>query len=393
MMRDLRRRLGFGLAMASVLMTAQGAQASDAALERCVATQAKAMDFSGVVLISRGQDVTTYATGVRGGPGSPAITAHTLFDLASSGKMFTGTAVAQLVEKGMVGLDDPIGHYVDGLTPETSAVTVRQLLSHRSGLPDIFQSLKPEDQEKLEAERRITDLLPLIASAKPAFTPGTKYQYSSTGYLLLGMLIERASGLSYDAYLKQNVFGPAGMTSTTAKPSRGADYALGMTHLDPADPMASLPPPGSQQPWGRPNAPLYADSTRPRGSSAGGYYSTVGDMRRFFLALTNGTLVRPQMLQMMATAWSVARPAGDGKPESGYGFGLGINTVNGHRSIGHAGGMPGGNTATNFFPDDGVAAIVLANRDPPLAQQLYASVAPAIFDTADLNHCVMGDRQ
>jgi D-alanyl-D-alanine carboxypeptidase len=369
-----RRRLLCGLVLVGALAAVDGAQASDPALKRCIAAQAQAMDLSGAVLLARGGDVTAYVRGLRAGPGSPAITLSTRFDLASAGKMFTGAAVAQLVEERKVGLNDPIGRYVDGLAPETAAVTVSQLLSHRSGLGG--------DSAFMMA----SDLIPMLGKEKPRFPPGTKYEYANINYLLLGMIVERVSGLSYEAYLQRYVFGPAGMRSTSAKhPEK--DYAVGMTRLTPGE----MPPPPGSQPWGAANAPLSPSNVEQvPGWSAGGYFSTAGDMRRFFVALTNGTLVRPETLREMMKPWSVARPAGDGKPEADYGLGIGVSSVSGHRSIGHAGGAPGANTATYFFPDDSVAAIVLTNRDPPTAQTLYFRLAPVLFEPAELRRCASG---
>jgi CubicO group peptidase (beta-lactamase class C family) len=391
-LKNSRRRLLCGLALVGALAAAGGAQASDPALKRCIATQAQAMDFSGVVLLALGGDVTTYARGVRAGPGSPAMALDTQFDLASAGKMFTGAAVAQLVEQGKVGLDDPIGRYVKGLTPEASAATVSQLLSHRSGLGDFIGPLTPEDFRRMWADRRLSDFVGLVAQDKPAFAPGTKYQYSNTGFLLLGMLVESVSGVTYDAYLQRHVFGPAGMHATTAVPASGFAYAAPMTRYT-AEQLAGPPPaPGQAPPLSSPDAPLrrldVADG--PPGASAGGYFSTAGDMHRFLVALTNGTLVRPETLHEMLKPWSVMRPAGGGKPEVDYGFGIGVTSVAGHRSIGHPGGAQGINTAADFFPDDSAAAIVLANRDPPLAQTLYAKLAPTLFDPAELKRCIGG---
>jgi CubicO group peptidase (beta-lactamase class C family) len=369
--KNPRRRFLCGLALVGALAAADGAQASDPALKRCIAAQAEAMDLSGVVLLARGGDATTYVRGVRAGPGSPAITLNTRFNLGSVGKMFAGTAVAQLVEQGKVGLDDPIGRYVDGLAPETAVVTVSQLLSHRSGLGGDHGYMLDSDLQ--------------LRQEKPTFPPGTKFAYANQNFQLLGKLIERASGLSYDAYLQRYVFRPAAMRSTTAEPLPGADYAASMSRLAPGEDQKGPPP------WGSPNAPLIPSNVlKGLSGPAGGYFSTAEDMHRFFVALTNGTLVRPETLREMLKPWSVARPAGDGKPEVDSGLGIGISSVSGHRSIGYAGGAPGVNTATDFFPDDDAAAIVLVNRDPPIAQTLYAKLAPTLFDPEELKRCIGG---
>ena len=101
------------------------------ALRACVAARAETLDFSGAVLISRKGQTMTYARGAQS-DGAP-ITSRSRFNIGSAGKMFTAVAVGQLVEKGQIDLDAPIGRYVDGLTAEASNVTVRQLLTHSSG--------------------------------------------------------------------------------------------------------------------------------------------------------------------------------------------------------------------------------------------------------------------
>jgi len=105
--------------------------------------------------------------------------------------MFTAVAVAQLIDAGKVQLGDPIGVQVKGLTPEAAVVTIRQLLTHSSGLGNFFS---PENLPAIEKARTASDLLPLVAADKPSFAPGSRFQYSNTGFLLLGILVERISG-------------------------------------------------------------------------------------------------------------------------------------------------------------------------------------------------------
>ena len=137
------------------------------------------------------------------------------FNLGSAGKMFTGVAVGQLIDAGKVRLEDPIGAQVKGLTSEAAAVTVRQLLTHTSGLGNFFS---PENLVAIEKARTASDLLSLVASDKPSFPPGSRFQYSNTGFLLLGILVERVSGQSYGRYLDEHVFNPAGMVTTGLEP-------------------------------------------------------------------------------------------------------------------------------------------------------------------------------
>ena len=189
----------FGYAKAGAAPEAPPAS-TDTALQRCLAAKAARESFSGVISVSHhGAPVVLVAKGVLAGPGSAAITEATRFNLASMGKMFTAVATAQLVDAGKIGWDDPIGKYVTGLTPEASAVTVRQLLTHSSGLGDFF---RPQNMQAMLAAKTASDLLPLIAGDKPSFAPGSQFAYSNSGFALLGILVERVSGQTYGDYLR-----------------------------------------------------------------------------------------------------------------------------------------------------------------------------------------------
>ena len=122
------------LFLLAAAMTSAAAAQSASPLERCIAARTEQLDFSGVVSVVQANRSTTVTRGFLDGPGSPEISAGSRFNLGSAGKMFTAVAVAQLVGAGKVGLDDAIGRHVDGLAPQTAAVTVRQLMTHSSGL-------------------------------------------------------------------------------------------------------------------------------------------------------------------------------------------------------------------------------------------------------------------
>lgn len=325
---------------------------------RCMATIGQRLDFTGAALISRRGSTSLYARGLSGPPGSAPLDPGYRFNLASEGKMFTAVAVGQLMDAGWVRLDDPIGRWVGGLTPEASAVTVRQLLTHSSGLGDF---LTPENLPTIIAARGLSDLKPLIARDKPAFTPGARFSYSNSGFVLLGLLVERASGQSYGDYLRTHVFAPAGMSASGLAPGGSPPMAFGMTAMGPEGPTAVH------------RAPTL------RGGSAGGGFSTVGDMRKFFAALLAGKLVRPETARLMTSPQIVARPAEGDTPEFDYGLGFGVGRFEGHRWFGHNGGAPGANGEAATFPDDEITLIVLANRDPPLASRFFRALRAAAF--------------
>jgi CubicO group peptidase (beta-lactamase class C family) len=382
-------------------------------LEGCLSAKADQDSFSGVISVAQhGHTVATIARGVLAGAGSPSITATTRFNIGSTSKMFTAVAVGQLVDAGKVKFDEPIGTYVAGLTPEASAVTVRQLLTHSSGLGDFFQ---PQNMEAMMKARTASDILPLIAADKPAFTPGSKFAYSNSGFALLGILIERASGQTYGDYLRTHVFKRAGMINTGLDPNPLTTLAVGMTGHQPggAGPSPSgtaggrmligpdgkqlapgmAPPSGAPEgglmligPDGKPMAssgqsgqPGSAGetlqpapgATEGYGSPAGGMFSTVTDMQKFATALMSNGLTSAATTTALTSAQIIAAPATDTKPERTYGFGFSVGTEAGKKWFGHNGGTLGANAEFAVFPNQQWTLTVLSNRDPPTATNMF----------------------
>ncbi len=405
-----------------------------AALERCLGARAEQEAFSGVISVTHhGQPVVSLVKGVVAGPGSAPIGAATRFNLASMGKMFTAVAIGQLVDAGKVHWDDPVGKYVSGLTPEASIVTVRQLLTHSSGLGDFF---KPQNMDAMLKARTASDILPLIAADKPSFAPGSKFSYSNSGFALLGVVIERVSGQSYGDYLREHIFAPAGMTDTGLSPQPVATLAVGMTSLrlqpvstaaqtrqvgsagHPAQggpdegnqhdglqlqpsPGASATPPQHLMLIGPDGKPIEANTARGNptelqpapgatesfGSPAGGAYSTAADMQHFADALLQDKLVGAATRNALTSQQIVAYPASDGKPERSYGMGFGVGTEDGKRWFGHNGGTAGANAEFAEFPEDQWTLEVLSNRDPPVASTLFRYLKDLLFKPDALKAC------
>lgn len=362
-------------------------------LQQCIADEAKKSGFSGVISVVRPKGNVSFAQGAMGGKGSAPMLANAQFNIGSAGKMWTAVSIAQLVDAGKVGLDDPIGRHIDGLTKEASAVTIRQLLTHSGGMGNFFV---PENLAVMERAKSLSELKPLILAEKPMFTPGTRSQYSNSGFLLLGLIIERASGQSYADYLQKNIFAPAGMTASGVLPAGPKSRAIGMTNFPedgegpegppPAPPLA--PPPGAQpgppppgaQP-GPPPGPLrVSPEAQMTGSSAGGSYSTPSDMHRFFTALLAAKLTSPAMRDALTSRQIEMLPAKGPLPAIDYGLGFMAADYQGHGWFGHNGGLPGGNVATSVFPKDQVTALVMSNRDPPSADMMMRKVQGMLFD-------------
>jgi len=303
--------------------------------------------FSGVLLVAKnGTPVLQRSYGLANRETREPNRLGTQFNLASLGKVFTGVAVAQLVERGKVRFGDRIGRYLPELPKRIgSTVTVAELLDHTSGLGDYFG-----DPGYARLRPRLTSLrryLPLIARERLAFRPGARFSYSNSGFVLAGLVVERASGEDFYGYLRRHVWGPAGMTRTGCFPpaptrrGRAVGYTAGGVPN-----TAGLPP---------------------RGTSAGGCYSTAPDLLRFANALVHHRLLGRALTQTIATA-HVAAPCG------GYGYGFGIRPGP-PQTIWHDGGSPGVATELDVNPALGYTVVILENRDP---DQLAPAADPVL---------------
>lgn len=304
--------------------------------------------FSGAVLIARdGKPVFEEAYGFADREHHIANTLDTRFRLGSMNKMFTATAVLQLVQTGKVKLDAPLATYLPDYPNKelASKVTIHQLLTHTGGTGDIFG---PEfDAHRLEL-RTLADYVTQYGNRPLAFEPGSKWAYSNYGFILLGRLIERVSGMSYYDYVARYIYAPAGMTSSGSEPEDSVvtNRAVGYMRMRAS---TSWEPNTNTLPW--------------RGTSAGGGYSTVGDLLRFADALRQHKLLDAGYTEMLTTG-KVGTPGG-GK----YAYGFGDNTSNGLRCVGHNGGAPGMNGDLEIC-DNGYVVAVLANLDPPAAGRI-----------------------
>ena len=245
--------------------------------------QAAAGDrFSGGVLIARnGRPVFKKAYGLANKSNSSVNNIDTRFDLGSMNKMFTAVAIAQLAERGKLSFTDTVGKLLPDYpnTAVAQKVTVHHLLTHTSGMGSYFNE---KFFANLNNMKTVSDYLPLFVDDPLSFEPGTKWQYSNSGFTLLGLIIEKLSGQSYFDYVKEHIFKPAGMNNTDSyeRDMEVSNRAIGYTRM------------GDN---GRPDpaAPRRANTAmRPaKGSPAGGGYSTVEDLLKFSLALQQHKLL------------------------------------------------------------------------------------------------------
>jgi CubicO group peptidase (beta-lactamase class C family) len=314
-----------------------------------------AQAFSGTVLLAKdGKVLYTAARGLADRNNAVPMRLDTKLNLGSMNKMFTAVVVAQLVEENKLSFQDPVAKFLGGkgwTKADLSKVRVEHLLTHTSGLGSYFN----DDYQRMARQllRRVDDYKPLLADETLAFEPGTRWQYSNSGFLLLGAVIEAATGQDYFDVVRERVYKRAGMANSDAYdidlvvPSLGIGYSRERT---PAGPR-----------W-RSNTFEHVI----RGGPAGGGYSTVEDLFAFAEALRQGRLVSKAMVERLASAKPEV-----GSPEYGYGFGAGSDALG--RRTGHSGGFSGISSVLDIYLDSGWTMAVLSNVDggmQPVAQKL-----------------------
>ncbi|MDQ6892093.1 MAG: beta-lactamase family protein [Acidobacteriota bacterium] len=295
-------------------------------------------EFSGVVLLARkGVPFFQRAYGLADRERKIANTTETRFNVGSIGKAFTSAAIARLVREGRLTYTDTIRKvFPDSKIPSADRITVRQLLDMTSGLGDIFG---PEFAANPHRLRELSDYLTVFETKPLKFEPGAGREYSNAGYIVLGLMIEKITGRKYRDVVAESVFGPAGMTETglfaidEPTPRRAVGYTRRSetrSHEEAREKRGAAEASAAR----RPNT----DMSPGRGSSAGGSYSTAGDLLKFANALAGGKIA-------LAT-------------QNGAGGNLGI-----------AGGAPGCNAILEADTEKGYTIVVLVNDDPPLAER------------------------
>jgi CubicO group peptidase (beta-lactamase class C family) len=265
-------------------------------------------------------------------------TPTTKFRLGSITKQFTAASILLLEERGKLKVEDPVKKYMPNAPAAWDKITIFHLLTHTSGIPS-FTGFS--DYESHEAQAMTPGKLVEWFRDKPLeFEPGTKWNYSNSGYVLLGYLIEKISGQSYSDFVQQNIFTPLGMkdsgydSNSAIIAHRAAGYAPGKS--------------------GPVNAGFVHMSIP---FSAGALYSTTEDLLRWEQGLFGGKLLKPESLAKMTTPF-----------KQDYAFGLIVSANNGHKMIAHDGGIEGFNTALAYYPDDKLVVAVLANLNGPAGQ-------------------------
>jgi D-alanyl-D-alanine carboxypeptidase len=283
--------------------------------------------FRGAVLVAKdGKPVFRKAYGLANEEWDIANTPETKFRLGSITKQFTAAAVLQLAEKGKLKLDDAVKVHYPEAPAAWDKITIHHLLNHTSGIKS-YTGLPGFMEKRIREKMTPVEIVKLTQDMPLEFEPGEKFAYNNTGYVLLGAIIEKASGQSYGAYLQQNVFAPLGMADS----GYDSDAAI-------------IKRRASGYTGGR-NAP-FIDMSLPH--AAGSLYSTVDDLVKWSPA----KVVSTESFTKMKTP---------GKQK--YGYGIFIDELKGHAFHGHGGGINGFNTSLTRFPDDGLVVAVLCNQN------------------------------
>jgi CubicO group peptidase (beta-lactamase class C family) len=317
--------------------------------------------FSGAVLIAKdGVPVFAQAYGFADQGAQRENTLDTPINLGSINKMFTGIAVGQLVERGLLDFDDRVGeHLPDFPLIEARDATIAQLLTHTAGLGDYLnaEGFFPEGKDQVGS---LSDLIPFIVAGGMVGEPGAMNHYSNSGPVVAGLVLEAVTGQDYYDYVREHIYAPAGMVNSGsfAHEDEGrAGFAIGY-HRERPD-QAREPDRG----W---HARI--------GSAAGGGYASANDMLRLSNALLGDTLLSRDMRE---TLWL---PRAELGPDFGYGYFVGVPTFNEGdiRGVGHNGGAPGVSAEFLIFPELGYTVVVLSNYSraaTPLAEWLFELVA------------------
>jgi CubicO group peptidase (beta-lactamase class C family) len=337
--------LPFRLAPLSILATLCFAQ-DVTRMDQIAQSYLSNKQYMGSVLVARNDDVL-FSKGYGSAnlewniPNTPS----TKFRLGSLTKQFTAACILLLEERGKLKVEDPIKKYMPDAPAAWDKITIYNLLTHTAGIPN-FTGL-PE-YSRMEPFNTPPEKIVGMFRDKPLdFEPGERMSYSNSGYVVLGYLIEKITGASYEKFVQENIFGPLGMkdsgydSNTVVISRRASGY--------------------SPSPAGLVNAGFVHMSIP---FSAGALYSTTEDLLRWEQGLFDGKLLSEESLKKMTMP-----------NKSDYAFGLISRTTEGHKQIWHNGGIEGFNTSMAYYPDSKICVIVLANVNGPAADQMLAQLA------------------
>ncbi|HET7563440.1 MAG TPA: serine hydrolase domain-containing protein [Gemmatimonadaceae bacterium] len=313
-----------------------------------------------VAVVTHGQLAYAHAYGASQLDPHTGATADMRYAVGSISKQFTAASILLLQQEGKLSLDDPVAKYVPGLT-QGNEVTIREILSHTSGYQDFWpQDYVPPSMEKPTTPQAVLDHW---AKQPLDFAPGTRWQYSNTNFEIAGLIVQRVSGVPFFQFVRTRILDPLHMTSavdfdakgpSSVQPTGYLRYGLG--------PLRQSPSTGAGWMYG-----------------AGELAMTPSDLAKWDVAMINESLLAPASYEAMETTVLLK----DGV-STGYGLGVEVGQMNGHRMISHSGEVSGFTAENMVFPDDSAAVVVLTNQDAaPAAGAIALEIARGLFTTED----------
>lgn len=279
------------------------------------------------------------------------VTADSVFEMCSVTKQFTASGILLLARDGKLGLDDLICRYIEDAPDTWKNVTIRRLLTMTSGIKDyINDPLTPgakslaETHDYPRGDTTADQIIDSVESVPLNFTPGEKFAYSNTGYIILARIITKVSGEPWDQFLTERIFKPLGMTQTQLD----AESPIISNRVSRYDKMGgTVPPHWRNSQYNNPT--FYAQG-------GGGILSSVNDMAKWDAALRDGQILTPQMITLMRTPQTL----NDGS-NSLYGFGWDLHPFLGHERMWHNGGADGRSSNFSCFDEGKLSVVVVAN--------------------------------
>lgn len=306
----------------------------------------------GKILFSKGYGVANVKLGIPNTPG-------TEFRIGSNTKQFTAMAILELQERHKLSVDDPVCKYVPNCPADWAPITIQNLLTHTSGIPNFTSFV---DYVRIRTETMTPTQLMAQFEHKPLdFKPGSKFSYSNSGYIVLGYIIEKASGETYAEFLQKNIFTPLGLAHT----GYGTDHPAGKDHAQ-----------GYIYSGGKFVDSYFIDMSVP--FSAGALYSTTLDLYRWDQSLAAGKLLSKRSFEEMFHPY-VALPGPPASLTTYYGFGWFISTAFGRREIWHEGTISGFTSINSWFRADDAFVITLNNTQSPHIFEISRALTAILF--------------
>ncbi len=337
------------LALTALLAGSAGASTRTDTVDTLMKPYAGNVPGASVLIIRNGKTLLRRGYGMANLERHEAASPATNYRLASVTKQFTAAAVLLLAEDGKLKLDDSIRHWLPSLPPSTDKVTLRQLLSHTGGLIDYEDLIPPEQTAQLNDQ----DVLRMLsATPKTYFPPGSAYRYSNTGYVLLGLVVEKASGRSLPAFLKTRIFQPLHM-----------DHTLLYVHDGTAVPHRANGYSWSKGRWLRTDQDL---TSATRGD--GGIYSSIDDLAKWDAALYDDRLLSDASRKLAFSPHVKVT----GEPyQAWYGYGWRITGD----TLWHSGESIGFRNVIVRWPKRRLTVILLSNRNDPEPYRTVLKIA------------------